>query len=711
MRSSHRLRRPIRAASAAILLAAPLTLSAAPAQAVAGDPVPAASYEFTARLDIGGGQRACSGALVSPQWIATAANCFADDPATGQATAGKPKWKTTATIGRTDLTTAKGQVRQVVELVPRQDRNIVLARLAQPTTGITPVPFATAAPKAGQELKTAGFGRTQDEWVPNKLHTAAFQVDSLADATLRVSGKSASDAICKGDAGAPLVRETNGALELVALATGTNEAGCFGSETTGNAAISARLDNTVGGNTLTPGTTLLPGDTLTSNAARLTMQEDGDLVIVSNAGKPLWSTGTAGRPGATARFTDQGNLTVLAADGSTQLWESKTSAPGGKAVLQHRGNFVIHNAKGASQWASGTVVRHDYNGDGRSDLADWYDYGDGHDEIHAFTGKPDGGFNAPIHGWKTAAGNYWAENMKRTTGDFNGDGIGDVAAVYGYSDGRVKLITWLGTGDGHFRDPLHSWSVPAGQWVFSHMNVQAGDFNGDGRDDIAVWYAYDDGRDKLFTFTAKPNGGFNAPAASHFAPAGWYNAAKMKFATGDYNGDGRDDLAVFYGYSDGTVKLLTFLTKPNGGFNAPTKQGWESATGWNFDQASVHSGDFNGDGRDDLATWYDYGDGHDSVIGFNPSGPDGTFGNRTELWTVKAGSYYRENMKIATGDFNGDGRDDLATVYGYSDGRVKTITWTAKTNGTLNGPLHSWETPAGNWTFDRMHVIERYSPA
>ncbi|MHC0433394.1 trypsin-like serine protease [Streptomyces sp. O3] len=336
------------------MLAMPVLVTSTPASAVNGSPAAKTDYAFTARLDIGAGKRACSAALISPRWIATAASCFADDPATAHAPAGKPKWKTTATIGRSDLTASGGQIRDVVELVPREGRDVVLARLDRPTTGITPVPFAAAAPQAGEELTAAGFGRTQSEWAPNKLHTAAFQVDSVADDTLAISGKSASDALCKGDAGAPLLRDTNGTLELVALASRTNEGGCFGSDTNSNAAIAARLDNTVGGNEITAGTTLLPGDTLTSNSARLTMQADGNLVISSNAGKSLWSTGTAGQAGATARFDTTGNLAVIAADGTTILWESKTSAPGGKAVLQNRGNFVIYDAEGTSQWAAGT---------------------------------------------------------------------------------------------------------------------------------------------------------------------------------------------------------------------------------------------------------------------------------------------------------------------------------------------------------------------
>lgn len=81
------------------------------------------------------------------------------------------------------------------------------------------------------------------------------------------------------------------------------------------------------------------------------------------------------------------------------------------------------------------------------------------------------------------------------------------------------------------------------------------------------------------------------------------------------------------------------------------------------------------------------------------------------MWTTAPRNFYREHMKIATGDFNGDGRDDIATLYGYDDGHMEAITWTTKTNGNLNEPVHSWNAPIGSWTFDRVHLIERYSPA
>ncbi|MER5634121.1 FG-GAP-like repeat-containing protein [Streptomyces nitrosporeus] len=357
--------------------------------------------------------------------------------------------------------------------------------------------------------------------------------------------------------------------------------------------------------------------------------------------------------------------------------------------------------------ADGTAPRHDYDGDGRSDMAAWYDYSEGDDAVHTFTARADGGFLAPVAGWRTGTGNFWAEHMKRVTGDFNGDGIGDIAAFYGYDDGRVSLFTWLGTGDGSFADYTTSWAVPSGQWAFDAMTVQAGDFDGDSRDDVAVWYDHRNG-DKLFTFLADADGGFAAPFSSfeRSAADGW-EVGHMKFATGDYDGDGRDDIGVLDSYTAGTVRLMHFPAGPDGGFGEPVR-GWES-TGWQFVRTSVHSGDFDGDGRDELAAWYDYADGHDAVFGFGLTAA-GAFGGKHEMLNSPEGWYTRARMYLVTGDYDGDGRDDLGALYGYTDGRVKTLTFTAGADGTLAEALHSWETPRPtDWTFGRAHMIERHT--
>ncbi|MFJ7913208.1 trypsin-like serine protease, partial [Kitasatospora sp. NPDC096204] len=200
------------------------TFSIPPAHAVVGDPAADGSYTFTARLVIGDNLRGCTGALVDRNWVLTAASCFSDDPAQPQAlAAGAPRWKTTVTVGAKSF--------QVAELAPRQDRDLVMARLATPVDGVAPLSLATTAPTAGQSLRVPGFGRTKDEWAPLKLHTGVFSLDTVSATGIGTTGTGGA-AICKGDTGAPAIREVNGKAELVAVASRSWQGGCLGTPAT-----------------------------------------------------------------------------------------------------------------------------------------------------------------------------------------------------------------------------------------------------------------------------------------------------------------------------------------------------------------------------------------------------------------------------------------------------------------------------------------------
>ncbi|MEV6674408.1 FG-GAP-like repeat-containing protein, partial [Streptomyces sp. NPDC051162] len=222
------------------------TLTVGPAHAVVGQPVND-SFAFTAKLDIGG-QRSCSAALVAQQWLATAASCFVDNPAQGvKVPAGAPALKTTATIGRADLTRETGSVADVVELVPHEDRDLVLAKLAKPVTGITPAIVGSNTPLAGEDLWLTGYGRTKNEWVPDLLHYAKFTVGAVKDTTVSLSGKSEGAAVCQGDTGGPAFRDIGGRYELVGINSRSWQGGCFGSDEkeTRTGAVDTRVDDIV----------------------------------------------------------------------------------------------------------------------------------------------------------------------------------------------------------------------------------------------------------------------------------------------------------------------------------------------------------------------------------------------------------------------------------------------------------------------------------
>ncbi len=470
------------------------------------------------------------------------------------------------------------------------------------------------------------------------------------------------------------------------------------------------IDGITGGSRIPAGTTLSSGKSFASRSAKLTMQDDGNLVISSVANKQLWSTNTAGNPGATAIVQSDGNVVVYKADGTTKLWETKTAAPGGYALLQDRGNLVVYNVKSQSLWSSGSAIRHDYNGDGRSDMASWYTYGDGHSAFQTFLTNSDGTFKQPFSSYSSGVGSWNVNSMRFTTGDYNGDGRGDAAMTYDYGNGLMKVYTAFGKPDGGFQFPVLSYTSAKGSWYVGSMTLESGDFNGDGRDDLGIWYSYSDGSDRLFTLTADVRGGFNSPFGGSTMPAGWWDAKHAKTVTGDFNGDGRDDLAAWYVYDDGTAKVWTYFATPTGGLDGGvvsyTNSNWAD-----LNRIDLQAGDFNNDGVDDLALWYDYADGHDGVAAYFYDGKHGgKITSSTTAWLSAAGNFDHNHMRLTTGDFNGDGLDDIGAMYGYSDGTSKMLTWITKPDATLNHPLdgYTFTTPA-SWSFAANTMLRPYN--
>ena len=120
---------------------------------------------------------------------------------------------------------------------------------------------------------------------------------------------------------------------------------------------------------------------------------------------------------------------------------------------------------------------------------------------------------------------------------------------------------------------------------------------------------------------------------------------------GDFNGDGRLDLAT----ANGSARHVSILLgQGDGTFQAAQDFGGGS------EPVSVTVGDFNGDGRLDLATANVVADSVSILLGQG----DGTFGAPR---TLAVGAF---PGSVTVGDFNGDGRLDLATANGECRQRV-----------------------------------------
>jgi hypothetical protein len=214
------------------------------------------------------------------------------------------------------------------------------------------------------------------------------------------------------------------------------------------------------------------------------------------------------------------------------------------------------------------------------------------------------------------------------------------------------------------------------------------------RDDAGT--TVDVGRASIFghdgdgEITFEDGGCFQGPGGSEGAEGD--DRFGSSFAVGDFNGDGDFDLAIGVPYEDalndavinaGAVATCYGNSHP-WGFPIPVADGSPSGqffiqdeTGFETTQADDHfgealaAGDFNGDGRDDLAIGVPdenraglLNTGYLHVLYGSASGLTTTGDQAFDLddpdliGNVQASDYFGE--AVAAGDFDGDGRDDLA---------------------------------------------------
>jgi hypothetical protein len=298
-------------------------------------------------------------------------------------------------------------------------------------------------------------------------------------------------------------------------------------------------------------------------------------------------------------------------------------------------------------------VRNDFNGDGRSDVLWRADGG----QMTSWLGGANGGFSENSANTSVFVAISW---QVVGTGDFNGDGRDDI--VWRNID-TGQMTNWLGAANGGHSDN----SVNASTSVATSWNIAGvGDFNGDGRDDI-VW-RNENGTMTNWLGTASGAFADNSTNASVTVGTIWHIAG-----TGDFNGDGRDDIL----WRNDLGEMTNWLGQADGSFVNNPNASTTVATSWYI----AGTGDFNGDGRDDILWRNDVTGDMTNWLGQ----ANGGFVNNPNASTFVSLSW---NI-YGTGDFNGDGRDDI--LWRHDDTGDMT-NWLGQANGGFvnNANASTW---------------------
>ena len=329
------------------------------------------------------------------------------------------------------------------------------------------------------------------------------------------------------------------------------------------------------------------------------------------------------------------------------------------------------------------IAAADFNNDGKIDLV--ASGGNGTSgTVSVLLGNGDGTFQTPIN----TALSYYTNGL--VVADFNQDGNLDIATSVGAAalQDEGDLFLMYGNGDGTFQvqQPLSIADVP----------LIAGDLNGDGKPDLIAGFGSDEsgaeslinngngtftagqklpgvalalydllGNQKLDLITGQAGGNGDEGVVSIVRGNGDGTFAVFPSYAGsvsvaaDFNGDGKID----WGYGVATIipdiyaDYVGVSLNTGSGFSAPTQIQLPGSS----PSVSATEGDFNGDGRADLAA-------ATSNVAILLGNGDGTFQNPT-YWGSGVGG------PIVTGDFNNDGNLDvlgvgagLAVLPGNGDG-------------------------------------------
>jgi uncharacterized protein (TIGR03437 family) len=351
------------------------------------------------------------------------------------------------------------------------------------------------------------------------------------------------------------------------------------------------------------------------------------------------SNGLYPREAVTDDFTGDGNADFVITTSGRNFGSGLIS------LLTGKGNGTFNSIKNYAAPLSPTkILSGDFDGDGKLDLLTLgggclADMCANKGVVSLRAGKGNGDFKEPT--------NFEVGNnpINLLTGHFNGDGRLDLAVTNNNSN-TVSIL--LANGTGGFSPAT---DIPVS---IKPRSIAAGDFNGDGKTDLVVGHLPFSLDNKITILLGDGQGGFGTPAVMSIS------LPLLSLTVGDLNHDGKLDIvgspiAYINSVSDADAGIYVLFGQGDGTFAAPRKY----ALGIRALGFALF--DFNADGWLDVATV-----ANDKLTLFLSDGT-GSLSTPRLFPLAPVPTSFSPSRELVPGDFNSDGKPDLAITNGTND--------------------------------------------
>jgi len=351
--------------------------------------------------------------------------------------------------------------------------------------------------------------------------------------------------------------------------------------------------------------------------------------------------------------------------------------------------------------AAGFPIAGDFKGTGASQIATISDPNDNlalkiqlleRDESSPTTEK------FTVSDWYAATpGTFDLGRMKWAATDANFDKKTDLIALYDDGGTSVRLLVFISTGTSFVYQGNAGWWSSAGYAWSRTKAILAGNFSAVGHNGLLFIYQYDN-FDMRIHYLESDGTKFlyNGNEGVYASGPGQYDTARARFVVGRFTRTtGPDQIASVYQYPNFQIKVHVFDPTPTG---LQPVNGWggvfaSAENTYDITKAKFVATDQDGDGKTDLLGFYWYGDGSIRVHKF--SGAQ----NLALIDTTGVAQFAPFALpwletKVVAGDWNKDGKGDLATLTSLIDGSAHI--GVLKSTGTaLAWSSNAWVSAAG----------------